>query len=90
MADQKPTIGRIVHYRLAEHDGVRADSVGKYRPAIIVETWGENSPHVNLRVFLDGSNDCKHDEKGNVIPASEWSTSRMEGTEPGTWRWPPR
>ncbi len=76
----KPTIGRIVHYLLRE-----GRSAGELRPAIIVRVWpdghgAENT--VQLRVFLDGSNDAGAE--------SDWATSVHEGTEPGTWQWPAR
>lgn len=96
---QKPTIGRIVHYTLSEHDAEqinrrRADfaaaspantsfvghvgnhaSAGDAYPAMVVRTFGGSA--ANLQVFLDGND-------------AYWATSRTEGTEPGTWAWPPR
>jgi hypothetical protein len=43
-------------------------------PMLIVRDWGGN---VSGQVFLDGN---------DVL----WVTSVVEGTEPGTWAWPPR
>jgi hypothetical protein len=88
-----PTIGRIVHYRLSDADvdliaqrradtdaggGVIGNSVatGEVYPANVVRTFGGDHS-VNLQVQLDGYD-------------TYWATSRREGTEPGTWCWPPR
>lgn len=70
----KPTLGRTVHYMLPD-----GRSKGQLRPAVIVRCWSDTC--VNLRVLLDGDNDDG---------AQEWATSRIEGTDPGTWRWPER
>ena len=86
----KPTIGRIVHYVLAEHSGVhKKDSrykgdpgvAGQIAPALVVAVWGETC--VNLLVFLDGSNhghdEVRHPDKPDGIeykPAHmRWITS---------------
>ncbi|MBV6697446.1 hypothetical protein KV557_09950 [Kitasatospora aureofaciens] len=88
MSHLSPTIGRIVHYRLAEHDvsQIRAlptvhlnpVQAGQVYPAVIVRAWG-NRPDsaVNLQVLLDGQ-------------AQLWVTSRTAGDDNGTWLWPPR
>lgn len=84
----KPSIGRIVHYTIAEHDLAQltkdasvkrnAVEVGHVYPAMIVRTWGDTEgSSVNLQVFLDG--DCSY-----------WATSRGEGDGHGQWSWPPR
>lgn len=87
----KPTIGRIVHYKLTSsdvaiinqqdpHQPSRRNPVseGQVYPAMVVAVFG-NGEHVNLKVFLDGG------------PSAEcWATSRPEGDAPGTWCWPPR
>jgi hypothetical protein len=105
-AAPRPTPGRIVHYRLSAHDveqitrrrtdsrsiAARIDTKewplgaqahvgnppveGDYVPMLIVRTW-DGSPSVNGQAFLDGN---------DVL----WLTSKLEGTEPGTWTWPPR
>lgn len=100
----QPTLGRIVHYVLSEQDAQainkrRADFAaaceanggpppagwiahvgntavaGQYFPAKIVAI-GEGGA-VNLQVALDGTD-------------IHWATSRAEGSDHGTWRWPPR
>jgi hypothetical protein len=86
----KPSIGRIVHYRLDErdageinarrggsaiHSGNRVEE-GDTFPAMIVRTWG-NDPGsaVQLQVFLDGND-------------QHWVTSVVPGTGPRTYSWP--
>lgn len=79
-----PTLGAIVHYRLSDGDvrsldaGVDQIAMAKHRnpvrggqvyPAQVVAVHG---PSVNLVVQLDGL-------------SQHWATSRVEGTEPGTW-----
>lgn len=59
--------GRIVHYVLAKHDLSKEHewSVGKHRPAIIVNSWPDlnrDDGYSNLLVFLDGSNDDENHE----------------------------
>lgn len=85
---QQPSIGRIVHYRLSDHDakeinkqrveaghtGNRAEA-GQTYPAMIVRTFGGTT--CNLQVYLDG-------------PDTYWATSRAEGDQDFTWCWPPR
>lgn len=56
------------------HIGNTAE-VGQVYPAVSVRVWTPGM--ANLQVMLDG-NDVY------------WATSRHEGTEPGTWAWPPR
>lgn len=48
---------------------------GQVCPAVSVRVWSPGM--ANLQVMLDG-NDVY------------WATSRHEGSEPGTWAWPPR
>ncbi len=48
---------------------------GQVYPAVSVRVWSPGM--ANLQVLLDG-NDVY------------WATSRHEGSEPGTWAWPPR
>ena len=86
------TIGRMVHYTVSEQDVeqiMRQRTAGKsiaermmvqvhvgaVYPAMSVSVWSPSS--ANVQVFLDGN---------DVF----WATSRSEGTEPGTWAWPPR
>lgn len=79
MGEQRPTIGRIVHYRVSDHDGseIRNNAVGpgEVLPAIVTRVWSAIS--VQLRVFCDG-------------PTDAWKTSVLLGEEPGQWSWPPR
>ena len=85
-----PTVGRTVHYKLSAHDAERIDdlrkgdfanghgnqaSEGDICAAVVVRTFGAST--ANLQVQLDGDDHY-------------WATSRMEGTEPGQWSWPPR
>jgi hypothetical protein len=91
-----PTIGRAVHYTLtqadadiinrrragrATRDRVDVQTLGNHAAegevcaATVVRTFG--GPAANLQVHLDGMD-------------AYWATSRTEGTEPGTWAWPPR
>jgi hypothetical protein len=101
-----PTIGRILHYRLTASDaqainrrrtsgasiadrmkqdppawpaGAQAHigntaSEGDTVPLVVVRAW---SSGVNGQALLDGNDTL-------------WVTSAEEGTEPGTWAWPPR
>lgn len=90
----KPTVGRIVLYTLTDYDldDQHQSQVGRTRPAVIVETWG-NEKHdafemgsaVNLQVFVDGSND-------GYPNSLLWKTSVLysESARPGRWCWPPR
>lgn len=92
MKNKKPSMCRIVSYKLSAGDVNRIDQIlpmsvdgqqrrnsvieGAEYPALIVCTWGDGSS-ANLQVFLDG--DCSY-----------WATSRTEGDEPGKWSWPKR
>lgn len=90
MSDQKPSIGRIVHYVLPKivRDYVFHDwAVGEHRPGIIVSTW--DGSFINLQVFFDGSNDAPIGDGAAVV----WVTSVSQDEEtkaPGTWHWPER
>lgn len=54
---------------------------GDIVPLLVVRVWpdeyGPGIPGVNGQAFLDGNDTL-------------WVTSAREGTEPGTWFWPPR
>jgi hypothetical protein len=54
---------------------------GDVLPLLICRVWpdeyGPGVPGVNGQVFLDGNDQL-------------WVTSAKEGTDPGTWAWPPR
>jgi hypothetical protein len=78
--DQQPSIGRVVHYVLPD-----GRYPGEHRPAFIVKVWSET--HVNLQVFVDGTNDYT-DYNGSV-----WVTSVAfdpSGEQPRSWHWPER
>lgn len=77
----KPTVGRIVRYRVSPDEHERAtgyepggDSIIEW-PAIV--TAVHNDTCVNLRVFSDGPKDLH-------------LTSKTLGEEVGEWHWPPR
>lgn len=90
----KPTIGRIVHYRLPPR--FEGDTAEVWRPATVVGVFGhEDNPLCNLTVFLDALNDTGGGglaESGlDVVSAAIGSVgSAQEGTAQGEWRWPPR
>ena len=97
---QSPTIGRTVHYVLAD---------GQHRAATVVNAWPGQTV-ANLTVHLDGSNDLNRAEPGqpasgkchpylmppgteNHIPGvlTVASAEHDEDTKaPGTWHWPER
>lgn len=89
-----PTVGRIVMYKLSEHDvdeiykrrvskGFQGNTVatGGVHPAMVVNTWGTNPDSaVNLQVFLDGDD-------------SYWASSRTVArgqNDQGYFTWPVR
>lgn len=90
---QQVSIGRIVHYRLTEQDAaeleqqrtdkrIRANShrAGDVVPMLVVRVWPDETRAaglINGQAFIDGA-------------GSLWVTSVRDGTEPGTWSWPPR
>lgn len=77
----KPTVGRIVRYRVNpdEHEKATGCEPGGDSfidwPAMIVAVHSNEC--VNLKVFTDGPKDL-------------WLTSRLLGEEVGCWHWPPR
>lgn len=81
MAEQVPSIGRVVHYVLDA-----GPHMGDHRPALIVQVWSDML--VNLVVFPDGSNDY-YPHQGDE-PLTLWRTSKKLDNEykPGTWHWP--
>ena len=85
---QKPTTGRIVHYRLATDTDVKP----VYRPATVVRTWPESSEDMyNIVVTLDGDNDRRHGvTEAEALNCKTWRTSVHFGDVDGTWCWPPR
>lgn len=74
----KPTIGRIVIYRLAGNERNLFTNNAEELPAVITRVWSDTC--VNLKVFNDGNQDF-------------WRTSVLvdDGNlQPGVWRWPER
>jgi hypothetical protein len=76
----KPTIGRIVHYKLTDDEISNLDGIHNNKmsllPAIITTVWSDTC--INVQVFVDG-------HKGSF-----WKTSINEGSEAGSWSWPTR
>jgi hypothetical protein len=79
------SVGRIVHFTLTTEQADRINrralpqvgnrtNAGDIVPLIVVSV-GTSS--VNGQAMLDGNDTL-------------WITSAKEGTEPGTWSWPPR
>jgi hypothetical protein len=100
---EKVSVGRIVHYVLAN---------GEHRPAIIVRVWpgefgtAEVTDGINVQIFTDGSNDAA---AGTDVAIGSFSgEERIQGVawrpsvryrDPsdgnvaelmGTWHWPER
>lgn len=89
---QRPSVGRIVHYKLSAGDvaiidrdtprvvdgrTVRNDvRAGQVLPATVTAVFGTGST-ANLIVQLDGA-------------GQYWATSRSESDNEGAWSWPPR
>lgn len=89
----KPTIGRIVHVRISEHD---------WRPAILTHVFESDGYATgfgsNLTVFLDAANDLRDGGINRLAEAGlsvagfalAYGCSLEEGDKVGQWRWPPR
>lgn len=77
---QKPSVGRIVHYRPAFDDKMNSETKSQPYPAIITHVWGDEC--VNLSVFQDGS----YPLAGSSL--AQTSVSKGEGDR--SWSWPPR
>lgn len=87
------SLGRVVHYRLSAGDVKAIDEQypigdpivhrnavreGQLCAADVVAVFTPSEANTaNLKVKLDGN-------------VTYWATSRIEGTEPGTWMWPLR
>lgn len=79
----KPTIGRIVIYKLTAHDKAALAALGSDNPnngadeapAVVVRVWSDNC--VNLKVLVDGRETL-------------WATSALQGDQAGQWQWPAR
>ena len=70
----KPTVGRIVHYKVR---------TGEVRPALVVNIL--DSGQLSLRVFLDPVRDDADD-----LWCSSVVQSSTEQCQIGYWQWPPR
>lgn len=79
MEPMKPTIGRIVIYKLNpdRSSDMFANNGARECPAIVVRVF-EDTGKINVKLFTDGDGD------------PPWRTSIEEGSAPGTWHWPPR
>lgn len=96
---QQPTVGRIVHYRLSEHDANlinkrRDDSFieGQARSHGNVARSGDVYPAVIVRVF-DSSTTTANLQVFLDGNDTYWATSRQEAPDDmseGRWFWPPR
>ena len=71
-AIMKPTIGRIVIYRFAEHERATFNNSAETAPAVITRVWSDTC--VNLKVLADG-------------PYDLWKTSVMQGDGAHNWNW---
>lgn len=93
----KPTIGRIVHYKVPGLPDADA-----WRPAMVTAVFpsGDDAHLLNLTVFLDQANDARNygDEIRDALPYAMppgqgvhmFPTSAAQGDHAGEWRWPPR
>ncbi len=72
----RPSIGRIVTYKLGVYDGDPGvvNNGSLECPAVIVRVWSDTC--VNLRLLFDGAGE---------LP---WKTSVLCGDDVGQWRWP--
>ena len=81
MEEQKPTVGRIVHYYPSDDDRILMNGLAagnthlNQYAAIITAVWSNDL--VNLKVFLDG-------------PIDLTNLSASLGDEHGMWSWPKR
>ena len=105
MSEQKPSIGRIVHYKLTAEDAAQVNrrrtngkSIGE---RIASGKWPEGAQaHI-------GNGASENDTRPMVITQvwpdgkvngqvlldgndALWVTSITEGDKPGAWAWPPR
>jgi hypothetical protein len=99
----KPTIGRIVHYKLSQYD---ADQINRRRDDYSASVPGNTGfqAHVGnraeagqvypaqvVRVF-DPEGDSGTSNLQVFLDGNDtfWATSRRTGDDEGTWAWPPR
>jgi len=87
----KATVGRIVHYALADNDLIRIKApfyqnpnesnpmwLGQIVPAIVVWPHDDEPQTFNGQAFLDGN-----------FTLGLTSVPYSEEPKPGTWHWPP-
>ena len=86
MSEQKPSVGRIVHY----HPGDQEDRKGQPYPAVITHVWSDTC--VNLETMNDGSFPLRIGSTGMDVEKNPTSVCLAnEGqTEGRRWEWPPR
>jgi hypothetical protein len=99
---QRPTMGRIVHYTLAEAD---ANHINAARERSLVDgnrilqgnfaRTGDTYPATIIRVGSDGEDPPCNLQVHLDGNDAHWATSMHEHKEgepgtPGTWAWPPR
>lgn len=77
MSEQKPSIGRIVHYRLPDY----LPNSGAVAPAIIVAV-DDDLETVNLQLF--------NNYHSQATWISDVSQAADDSANPGEWVWPPR
>jgi hypothetical protein len=99
MSEQKPTIGRLVHYKLSESDAAQinrrrvAQPHSPEWPAGAQAHVGNNvaaGETVPLIVIRNWSADLINGQA--LLDGNDqfWVTSAHQGDEPGQWNWPPR
>lgn len=99
----KPSIGRIVHYKLSEHD---AEAINRRRADYSASgpantgfqahvgnraEAGQVYPATIVRIF-DPEGDSGTSNLQVALDGNDtyWATSRKTGDEEGAWSWPPR
>ncbi|WP_129308004.1 hypothetical protein [Streptomyces sp. L2] len=103
MPAQTPSVGRIVHYQLTEHDATdinrRRQDFHQSRSADERTGFvghvgnhaaaGDVYPAVIVRVWSESTTTCNLQV---LLDGTDtyWATSRAEGSEAGTWAWPER
>lgn len=92
--DQKPTVGRIVHYRLTDTDAQlianqRRNLYGSLMSVGNAARLDDVYPAIIVRVF-DPNSTAVSLQVHLDGPDTYWATSRTEGLDPGQWSWPAR
>lgn len=93
-----PTIGHIVHYRLAEADVARIDAqrraglgLGHFGPHGSQVEPGQVVPLIVVKVWDGDPEDVMVNGQAFLDGTDTlWVMSAHEGDDPGTWAWPPR